>query len=85
MIDVKNLSKSFGDHLVLDNISEHIHPGEKVRLTYANADEILKETYEESENLRRFSPEAIFLTICGNRKVFLGDVAPFELEYFTFL
>ncbi len=30
MIDVKNLSKSFGDHLVLDNISEHIGPGEKV-------------------------------------------------------
>lgn len=30
MIDVKNLSKSFGDHLVLDNISEHIAPGEKV-------------------------------------------------------
>lgn len=30
MIDVKNLSKSFGDHLVLDGISEHIHPGEKV-------------------------------------------------------
>jgi len=30
VIDVKNLSKSFGDHLVLDNISEHIHPGEKV-------------------------------------------------------
>ena len=30
MIDVKNLSKSFGDHLVLDQISEHITPGEKV-------------------------------------------------------
>ena len=30
MIDVKNLSKSFGDHLVLDNISEHIREGEKV-------------------------------------------------------
>ena len=30
MIDVKNLSKSFEDHLVLDNISEHIYPGEKV-------------------------------------------------------
>ena len=30
MIDVKNLSKSFGDHLVLDDISEHIYPGEKV-------------------------------------------------------
>ena len=30
MIDVKHLSKSFCDHLVLDDISEHIHPGEKV-------------------------------------------------------
>ena len=30
MIDVKNLSKSFGKHLVLDDITEHIHPGEKV-------------------------------------------------------
>ena len=30
MIDVKNLSKSFGDHLVLDNISEHIYTGDKV-------------------------------------------------------
>lgn len=30
MITVNNLSKSFGDHLVLDNISEHINQGEKV-------------------------------------------------------
>ena len=30
MIDVKNLSKSFGNHLVLDNLSEHIEEGEKV-------------------------------------------------------
>jgi len=30
VIDVKHLSKSFGDHLVLDDISEHIYPGEKV-------------------------------------------------------
>ena len=30
MIDVKNLSKSFGNHLVLNDISEHIYPGEKV-------------------------------------------------------
>ncbi len=30
MIDVKNLSKSFGDHLVLDGIDQHISAGEKV-------------------------------------------------------
>ena len=30
MIDVKHFSKSFGDQLVLDDISEHIYPGEKL-------------------------------------------------------
>lgn len=30
MITINNLSKSFGDHLVLDDVSEHILPGEKV-------------------------------------------------------
>ncbi len=30
MIDVKNLSKAFGDHMVLRGISEHIYPGDKV-------------------------------------------------------
>ena len=30
MIDVKNLSKSFGSHLVLNDLSEHIDSGEKV-------------------------------------------------------
>ncbi len=30
MITINHLSKSFGKHLVLDDISEHIHPGEKV-------------------------------------------------------
>lgn len=30
MIDVKHLSKSFGSHLVLNDISEHIYPGEKI-------------------------------------------------------
>jgi len=30
VIDVKHLYKSFGDHWVLNDISEHIYPGEKV-------------------------------------------------------
>ena len=30
MIDVNNLSKAFGDHLVLNGINAHIAPGEKV-------------------------------------------------------
>ena len=30
MIDVKGLTKAFGDHVVLQGIDEHIYPGEKV-------------------------------------------------------
>ncbi len=30
MIDVKNLCKSFGDNLVLKDLTQHIYPGEKV-------------------------------------------------------
>lgn len=30
MIDIKHLSKSYGDHLVLDDLNEQIHSGEKV-------------------------------------------------------
>lgn len=30
MIDVKNLEKTFGDHLVLNGINEHIYKGEKI-------------------------------------------------------
>ena len=30
MIDVKDLHKSFGDHVVLDGVSEHIYPNEKI-------------------------------------------------------
>ena len=30
MIDVKNLNKTFGTHVVLDGINEHIEKGEKV-------------------------------------------------------
>ena len=30
MIYVKNLTKQFGDHVVLKNISEHVAPGEKI-------------------------------------------------------
>ena len=30
MIDVKHLTKAFGDHVVLKDITDHIYPGEKV-------------------------------------------------------
>ena len=59
-----------------------VHQGEKVRLSYANPQESLNETYESSKRMRAFGPEAVFLYICGSRSVFLGENSNREIEYF---
>ena len=59
-----------------------IHEGEKVRLSYANPQESLQETYESAQRMRAFGPEAVFLYICGSRSIFFGDNSNKEIEYF---
>ena len=63
MIDVKNLSKSFGDHLVLDDISEHIYPGEKVVIIGPSGSG--KSTFLRCLNLME-TPTAGTITFDGN-------------------
>ena len=62
MIDVKNLSKSFGDHLVLDDISEHIYPGEKVVIIGPSGSG--KSTFLRCLNLMEI-PSSGFITFDG--------------------
>jgi len=62
VIDVKNLSKSFGDHLVLDNISEHIYPGDKVVIIGPSGSG--KSTFLRSLNLLE-TPSAGSITFDG--------------------
>ena len=63
-------------------LGSDIYKGEKVRLSYANPQELLRETYETSEQMREFGPEAVYLYICGARSIFLGDYAKEEIDYF---
>ncbi len=62
MIDVKNLSKSFGDHLVLNDITEHIYPGDKVVIIGPSGSG--KSTFLRSLNLLE-EPSAGTLTFDG--------------------
>ena len=62
MIDVKHLSKSFGDHLVLDDISEHIYPGDKVVIIGPSGSG--KSTFQRSLNLLE-EPSAGSITFDG--------------------
>ena len=59
-----------------------IYQGEKVRLSYGNPQEILKDTWDAGERMRRFEPEAVMLIICGSRTIFLKENADAEIKYF---
>ena len=57
-----------------------VHEGEKFRLSYANPDELLQETWDASEKMREFSPEAIYICACINRLLFLKEHALREVH-----
>ncbi len=56
--------------------------GEKIRLSFGNPEDILSETWDTSERMRIFSPQAIFAYICGARTVFLDEDAEREMKDF---
>ena len=56
-----------------------IYEGEKIRLTYAVPADLLNETAQHSNYMCDFVPEGIFLTICGNRTMFLNKSADEEI------
>ena len=59
-----------------------IYEGEKVRLTYAVPAELLQKSAKNSDKMCDFSPEALFLTICGNRTMFLHEAADEEIGFY---
>lgn len=59
-----------------------IYEGEKIRLTYAVPEDLLHETAQHSDMMCDFSPEGLFLTICGNRTMFLNKAADEEIEVY---
>ena len=60
-----------------------IREGEKLHLSYGNPQEILRETWEASEEMRFFVPEGLILIICGNRPFFLKEQADVEIEDYS--
>ena len=58
-------------------------PGEKVRFSYGEYDEILEHTQNSASRMRAFGAEALSLVICGNRFNFLQKDFHLEIDYFT--
>ena len=58
----------------------NLREGEKLRLSYGHPQEILRETWFESEEMRRFAPQSLSIVACGNRAFFLKDNAQMEID-----
>ncbi|MCR5651980.1 MAG: response regulator [Lachnospiraceae bacterium] len=59
-----------------------INRGEKLRFTFASHDEVLRASLKSLQNMTEFGPEALFLTLCGNRINFLKEDAHIEWDGF---
>lgn len=62
--------------------SGDIRDGEKVKLSFANPEDLIDMSRIAALELSEFSPEAMFLSVCFNRFYFLGDKQKIEREYF---
>ncbi len=56
--------------------------GELLRLSFASHDEVLYASRASLDKMERFQPEALFLTLCGNRINFLKEDAHIEWDSF---
>ncbi len=60
-----------------------VDEGEQIRFTFASHDEVLNASRRSLENMEQFGPEALFLTLCGNRINFLKEDAYMEWDSFN--
>ncbi|MBR4718783.1 MAG: response regulator [Lachnospiraceae bacterium] len=60
-----------------------LHEGERLRFTFASHDEVLYASRVSLEKMEKFQPEALFLTLCGNRISFLKEDAHIEWDEFN--
>ena len=60
-----------------------LNPGDKLRFSFASHDEVLYAFRESLKKMEIFQPEALFLTLCGNRLNFLKEDAHIEWDEFA--
>ena len=59
-----------------------IHKDEKIRLSYGNPRDLLKESEKVGRQMKKFDPQAITLYICGARTIFLNTDYYAEISIF---
>ena len=57
-----------------------VYQDEQISLTYAVQDDLIQETEIASEYMWGFAPQALYLTVCGNRSLFLKEKSHLEID-----
>lgn len=60
----------------------HIYEGDRLRLSYGNASDVLYTTWLASEEMRAFGPEYVVLVPCKSRAMFLKENAQYEVKMY---
>ncbi|MBR3664840.1 MAG: HD domain-containing protein [Desulfovibrio sp.] len=64
------------------HFSGSIYEGESIRFSYCTREEILDASFNGSERMRIFAPDAVMMAMCGNRVGFLGAEAHLEWDFY---
>ena len=62
--------------------SAPVYEGEKLCFSYGTEEEVLGSTLAGSERMKAFGPEAVYMSLCGNRLQFLQEEAHLEWDYY---
>lgn len=60
----------------------NVEPSDKLRFSYSTREEILNEARAGSERMAAFAPDAVIMSLCGNRINFLRQDAHIEWDYY---
>ena len=60
----------------------NVEATDKLRFSYSTREEILNEAREGSERMAAFAPDAVIMSLCGNRINFLRQDAHLEWDYY---
>ena len=63
-------------------LSTPVYTGERLRFSYGTRESVLGATRAGCERMVDFGAQAVFMTLCGNRRIFLGDDAHLEWDMY---
>lgn len=63
-------------------LSGPVRKGERIRFSYGTRESVIGASNVGADRMREFGAQAVFMSLCGNRTIFLGDDAHVEWDLY---